>query len=332
MTVTETEIRDGCAAIEATFEKRSVLSTIAEAIAPASRYYFLGCGSSYWVGMMAAYWFRNAGTNAEAVTASEFYFGDYTVDKDTVVFAYSQSGETTETVRAFEAAAEAGGRTVAITNTAGSTLATAADHAHVTPAGTEESVLATKSVDTAVTASYVLSRLLEEDATESSWTAETCRKVIDVSFADAIKVFRGAEHAYTLGTGIDYGLAGEAATKFGEGALIHSTPMPAMEISHGPRANVGGDPVLLVISDLAMAEQYEPLIGELQDAGARVVTIQPESLSLPSDTSVTVPYGDPQFLYTLKAIQQLTFELAIDRGLDPDSPPSLTKHVERDDL
>jgi len=332
MTVTDAEIREGCAAIEATFEDRTALSSIVDAITPASRYYFLGCGSSYWVGSIAARLFRAQGTDASAVPASEFYFDEYVVDEKTIVVAYSQSGETTETVRAFEKASEAGARTVAITNTAGSTLAGTADDAYTTPAGTEESVLATKSVDTAVAATYVLSRLLDGHTVEQSWTAATCRRVLDTSFAGAVEAFGGAKHTYTLGTGIDYALAGEAARKFGEGPLLHSTPMPAMEISHGPLANVDGDPVLLVVSDPAIVEHYEPLIAELRDAGARLVAIKPDGVPLPADASVDVPDGDPQFLYTLKAIQWLTFALATDRGIDPEEPPSLSKHVERQRL
>ena len=330
MTVTDAEIREGCAAIETTLSDRPALSAIADDIAAGATYYFIGCGSSYWVSSIAAHWFRDAGADARAVTASEFYFGEYAVD-DAVVVAYSQSGETTETVRAFESAAENGAETVAITNTEGSTLAETADHTYVTQAGVEESVLATKSVDTAVTASYVLSQHLAGDE-DMTWTAETCETITDLSFEDAVETFRDAEHTYTLGTGIDYALAGEAARKFGEGPLIHSTPMPAMEISHGPRANVDGDPVLLVISDPEMVEAYESLIEELKEAGARLVAIHPEGVSVPVEATIAVPTGDPQFLYTLKAIQQLTFELAVDRDLNPDSPPSLTKHVERDEL
>ncbi|WP_136687520.1 SIS domain-containing protein [Halorhabdus amylolytica] len=332
MTVTDTEMRKGCDAIEATLEDRATLSVIADAISPASTYYFLGCGSSYWVGTVAARLFRAQDADASAVSAPEFYFGEYPIDGDTVVVASSQSGETTETLRAFEAAADAGARTVAVTNTAGSTLTAVADHTYVTPAGVEESVLATKSVDTAVTAAYVLGRELGDDAAQPDWTPETCRAVADRSYSDAVRTFRDAKHTYTLGTGVDYGLAGEAARKFGEGPLLHSTPMPAMEISHGPLANVEGDPVLLVVSDPSIAQHYEPLIGELREAGARVVAIQPDGLSLPCDASVDVPGGDPQFLFTLKAIQRLTLKLATDRGIDPDNPPSLSKHIERDEL
>ncbi|MFB6200975.1 MAG: SIS domain-containing protein [Halorhabdus sp.] len=332
MTITDSEIREGCDAIDATFNDESTLSAIAERIAGARTYYLVGCGSSYWVGAMAAHWIREAGEDAHAVTAAEFYFGDYRVDSKTVVVAYSQSGETTETVRALEAVGEAGATTATITNTAGSTLAAIADHAYVTPAGTERSVLATKSVDAAATASYLLAMHLGDGRRERTWSAEKCQTVATADAAAAVDVYRDAKHTYALGTGIDHALAGEAARKLGEGPLVHATPMSAMEISHGPRANVDGDPVLLIASDPAMVDHYEPLIEELQDAGARVVTIQPASVSLPSDASIPVPHGDPQCLYVLKAIQRVTLALALDRDRDPDDPPSLTKHVEREDL
>jgi len=332
MTATETEIREGCDAIDRTLDDQEALADVGEAVADARRVYLVGCGSSYWVGVLASNLLREAGVDATAVAASELLFGDYRLDGDTVVLTYSQSGETTETVRALQMAGEAGARTASITNTAGSTLATTADHAYVTEAGDEESVLATKSVDTAVTASYLVARAVDGGRGEVTWTAETCEAVTDLDLAAAVEAFRDAEHCYTIGTGVDHGLAGEAATKFGEGPLVHSTPMPAMEISHGPRANVDDDPVLLVVSDPTIAESYEPLIEELQDAGAAVVVLQPEGVDLAGDATIDVPTGEPQFLYALKAIQQLTLALALDRGLDPDDPPELTKHIERDVL
>lgn len=332
MTVTDTEIRDGCAAIAATFEDRRTLRGIANAVTPSSKWYFLGCGSSYWVASAAATSFRGIGCDSTAVTGSAFYFDEYPVDEATAVVAYSQSGETTETVRAMEAAAAEGARTIAITNSAGSTLARTAEQSYVTPSGTEQSVLATKSVDAAMVASLLLAGAVGEEATEITWSADTCRTIADRDLQEAVETFRDACRTYTLGTGIDYALAGEAARKFGEGPLIHSTPMPAMEISHGPLANVSGDPVLLVVSDPAMIDHYESLLEELRDAGAHVVAIHPEGTALAADASITVPAGTPQFLYTLKAIQRLTFVLARDRDIDPDQPPAISKHVERSDL
>jgi len=147
------EMDEGCTAIRETFATRDRVASAADRLADADRIYAVGCGSSYWTATVAAAWFRERGRDAISVPASEFALSPYPVDAGTAVLAYSQPGETTETVGAVEGI---DADVVAVTNTAGSTLDGLADRSVVTPAGEEHAVLASESVDTALAVSWLL--------------------------------------------------------------------------------------------------------------------------------------------------------------------------------
>ncbi|MCV7013833.1 SIS domain-containing protein [Mycolicibacterium madagascariense] len=118
------------AAIRATLQlNATTLDAIADRLAGGVRRVVLvGCGDSLAV-MVAA---RDAlegmlGVPCEPVQSLEFaYYQSRLADPDTAVVALSSSGETTRTVEALLAAQHRGSYTVAITNTAGSTLQTEA--------------------------------------------------------------------------------------------------------------------------------------------------------------------------------------------------------------
>ncbi len=118
------------AAIRATLvSNATTLDAIADRLATdVRRVVLVGCGDSLAV-MVAA---RQAleemlGVPCEPVQSLEFaYYQADLVDSDTAVVALSSSGETTRTVEALLMAQHRGSYTVAITNTAGSTLQTEA--------------------------------------------------------------------------------------------------------------------------------------------------------------------------------------------------------------
>src|SRR3712207_7375056 len=89
--------------------------------------------------------FRSARVPVEVVVASEYRYADPIGDERTLVIAISQSGETTDTLAAVEAAKDFGGRVLALTNTQGSLITREADAVLLTKAGLEIGVAATKT-------------------------------------------------------------------------------------------------------------------------------------------------------------------------------------------
>ena len=84
----------------------------------------------------------------EVVLASEFRYCDPLVDEKTLVIVISQSGETLDTMAAMREAKRRGGRTLAIVNVVGSSIAREADDVLYTWAGPEIAVATTKAYTT----------------------------------------------------------------------------------------------------------------------------------------------------------------------------------------
>ena len=324
------ELREGCSVIERTLDSTDSLAALRSAVESANRIYLTSCGSSHWAGMTAARLLTRAGYDARATYASEFAFGNPPVDEDTLVVGLSQSGATSETILALEEATERGAKTGAITNTEGSRLDELVDHSFVTPAGAERAVLATKSVDAALTASYLLAGTSPDVFRRE---ADACRQVFEVPLVDSVAALSTTNRAYTLGVGPAYGLAGEAATKFGEGPLVQTTPLPATEINHGPIANARNTPVFLFATNPAASHVYGGVVDDLSSSGARPVVVHHGDVDAdPTVPTVELPGDGETVLPALKFVQRVAVAAAIERGGDPDSPPSLSKHVERSDL
>ncbi|WP_135666031.1 SIS domain-containing protein [Halorhabdus rudnickae] len=321
------EIREGCTVIEKMVEDREPLAGLSDRIDQVDSVYFVGCGSSYWTGVIGQYLLFDVGIDARVEFASEFASAHFPVDDQTLVVGLSQSGETTETVQAIELAATRGAQTAAITNSADSTLDRITDVSYVIPAGTEEAIMATKSVDGAVTAMYLIADRLSSTSHDLSTAAKESRKALDVDISAAVDLLETADRLYTLGSGSYYGLAGEAATKFAESTLQHATPLPTLEIGHGPIANVNGDLALLFAMGDVEPTIHQHMIENLHEAGAETLVIHPAeesyraTASIPLATSSTV-------LKPLKITQRLAYNGAMSLGYDPDNPPQLSKHVE----
>ena len=114
-----------------------------------SRIYIIACGSSYHVGMVSKYnWERLLRRPVEVCLASEFRYSAPLVDEHTLVVVISQSGETLDTMAAMREAKRLGGRTLAIVNVVGSSIARESDDVLYTWAGPEIAVATTKAYST----------------------------------------------------------------------------------------------------------------------------------------------------------------------------------------
>ncbi len=106
----------------------------------------VACGTAYHAGLLGKHAIEKlARVPVEVAVASEYRYADPIGDERTLVIAISQSGETTDTLAAVEAARGFGARVLAVTNTQGSLITREADAVLLTKAGPEIGVAATKT-------------------------------------------------------------------------------------------------------------------------------------------------------------------------------------------
>ncbi|MFN2490152.1 MAG: SIS domain-containing protein [Actinomycetota bacterium] len=247
-----------------------------------------------------------------------------------IAVGVSQSGRTPEIVSVLEALVRGGARAVAVTNEPDSPLAGAAGAVLDVGAGAERAVPATKTF----TAQLAAFAFLAEALGDVPWGGEDWarlpgvvgRVLEDVHPAQAAaKSLGDAEGLISVGRGFMFGVALEAALKLKETTSLLAEGYSSADLRHGPLAVVErGFPVL----SFAVAGPAEPDMTELmrwlrEARGAHVLrAVQDPKADLP------LPDGVPESLAPIPAAvraQQVAYELALVRGMNPDAPVGLTK-------
>ncbi|WP_291427041.1 SIS domain-containing protein [Deinococcus sp.] len=246
-----------------------------------------------------------------------------------LVVAVSQSGASPDITETLRAAREAGALTVALVNVQDSELAATAEFVLPLRCGEEQAVAATKSFIASLTAflpvlaelggDHALTAALEALPTDLRRTLE-----LEEQAAALARRYRFADQLLILGRGLNYGVAQEAALKLKETSGVHAEAYSAAEFSHGPRRLiVSGLPVLgLSAADVAWPAT-QAAYAELLGQGADLRTIGPAQGS-----TLTTPAGAHPLLApacTALAFYLFAAYVALERGLDPDHPPLLSK-------
>jgi fructoselysine-6-P-deglycase FrlB-like protein len=252
---------------------------------------FAGCGSSWHMAQCAAVFREMAGQGAgDAFPASEPVAGR---GYDLLV-VISRTGTTTEVLRLLDSWHGAS-RSLAVTATRGSPLATSSGSAVVVDFADEVGVVQTRSATTA------LALLLASAGCDLEPAIASARRALDRGLPGDL---HGARRHVFLATGWAVGLAEEAALKLRESAGAWAEAYPAMEYRHGP----------------ASALPEESLVWEIGILPAGV-----REFAASTGSTVVGSCGEP--MGDLVLVQRAAVELAVAAGRDPAWPPHLGRSV-----
>jgi glutamine---fructose-6-phosphate transaminase (isomerizing) len=236
-----------------------------------------------------------------------------------LAIAVSQSGHTPEIVTALERMQRCGGAGLAITNDGASPLAAAAEATFALGVGVERAVPATKTVTATLTAFALVAsalggRGLGELRRVPAWVAEV---LDDPAPAERIaEALSTATRLLTVGRGLMFGAALEAALKLKETTMTSAEGFSSADLRHGPIAIVERAlPVLAFVADGPARADMVELVDDLRGRGADV-------------HELPLPAGVPEALAPIVGVvraQQVALTLARLRGLDPDAPAGLSK-------
>lgn len=255
--------------------------------------------------------------------------------RDSLVIGISQSGASPDIVGVVEAAAHQGAPTLAITNDPSSPLAAAADHVLDLAAGPERAIAATKTYTTSLLAIARLSlALAPDDAAEAALAAVpeqlAAALALEGRVEEIVRALGSMDRCVIVGRGFEYATAREWALKLKELAQVFADPYSSADFRHGPIALVQpGIPALVLAPAGATAESMAELVRDLEARGVDTVVL--------ADTGpakgrgrwpVQLPAGVPEWLRPVVSIvpgQLFAYHATLARGLDPESPRSLTK-------
>ena len=311
------------------------------------RILFLACGTAWHACLVAEYLIeRFARIPVEVEYASEFRYRNAPLDKNTLVFAISQSGETIDTLAALREAKRKGYRTLAINNSVGSTIARETDGGIYQHAGPEIGVASTKAFTSqimlcAMVALY-LGRLRDLSFTDGTKIVKALKALPDQvrevlkqnEKIEAIaKKYAHYEDCLFLGRQLMFPIALEGALKLKEISYIHAEGYPAAEMKHGPIALISEEcpSVFLTTS----GEIFKKSLANIQEVKARkgkVICVASQDCELPEDLIdeiIRVPECHEIIQPILMSIpvQLLSYHIALQRGCDVDKPRNLAKSV-----
>jgi glucosamine--fructose-6-phosphate aminotransferase (isomerizing) len=315
----------------------------------------VACGTSWHAALAGKFMIeRLAHIPVEVDYGSEFRYRDPIINKNTLVIAISQSGETADTLAAQREARLKDARILAICNVVGSMLTREANGTIYTHAGPEIGVASTKAFTGQLTALMLtalylaqvrgkltpaIAQTLMQELTRIPHKIETILQHDSDVEELAKQFFRHSDFLY-LGRGIHYPIALEGALKLKEISYIHAEGYPAGEMKHGPNALIDENLPVVVIatrdeSDAASMTRYEKTVSNLQEVKARdgiVITVVSEDDRLArgsSNHAIEIPAA-PELLSPILEIiplQLLAYHIAVRRGCDVDQPRNLAKSV-----
>ena len=317
----------------------------------AQEVFLVACGTSYHACLAASYMFSKlAFLPTFPVYASEFneQHGK-SVNIDSTILAVSQSGETADTLASVTCAQQRAATVLGLTNVIGSTL-TRVSRVYVgQQSGPEIGVAATKTFTSQLSVLAQLALRLSKKRGKISQDemdligaqlerlpdiVENIIRTQEENVKQLAKKYRDAKIFFFLGRGISTATAYEGRLKLMEIAYIPSIAFPAGESKHGPISLIeDGFPVIFICP---RDDCHKTLIGnimEMKARGASIISIVEEGdeeIKALSDDYVEVPKGIPEVLSPIPfavPLQLLAYYMALEKGLNPDTPRNLAKSV-----
>ena len=299
---------------------------------------FVACGTSYHAALYGTQLFRQAGIPAQAFLASEYASSPPPIG-DSLVVGVTQSGETADTLSALREADRRGARTLAVTNTVGSTAARECDHVFYIRAGPEIGVAATKTFASQLAALNLLVLGISGGNARDIVPAlrdlpGDVQALLDDSSARAIaETYEDAPSYFFIGRGYHYPVALEGALKMKEISYKHAEGFAAGELKHGPLALVTEEtPVFAVVT--GTGESARKTIGNVKEVEARdapvvAVTDGVSDVVRYADHVLQVPETHPRAASVLANVQLqlVSYHVANRLGRSIDKPRNLAKSV-----
>lgn len=305
----------------------------------------VACGTSWHSGLIGKFIIEElTGIPVEVDYASEFRYRNPLINKNDLVIAISQSGETADTLAAIKEAEVKNANTLGIINVVGSTISREVDSGIYLHAGPEIGVASTKAFTSQILAILILALFIRQKKglsldnellKEIISLPEKVKKVLKMSdeIKKVSKNFKDTEDFLYLGRGINFPVALEGALKLKEISYIHAEGCPAAEMKHGPIALIDKNmPVLFIVPKDNTYEKTLSNIEEVKARGGRIIAVankDDKRLNKVAEKVFIVPKTHHLISPVINVVllQLLAYHIADLKEIDVDKPRNLAKSV-----
>jgi len=312
-----------------------------------NRILLTACGTSWHAALVGEYLIEDfARIPVEVEYASELRYRNPPMDRDTLLFAITQSGETADTLAALREIKRKGHPTLAICNVVGSSIAQESDGGIYLHAGPEIGVASTKAFTSQCVVLAMLGlyfgrlrhlsfgaglriidalQQLPDQVRQALKTNDEVRRIA-AKYAHCTNfLYLGRQHTFPT--------ALEGALKLKEISYIHAEGYPAAEMKHGPIALVDEHtPSVFLIPHGFVYDKVMSNLEEIKARGGPVIAVMGEGdtrVTELADDVIQVPEAEDflQPIITAIPLQLLAYHIAVIRGCDVDKPRNLAKSV-----
>ncbi len=324
------------------------LEHVRERLTKTDRIVIVGCGTSYYAGLVGEYILEDlARIPVEVELASEFRYRNPLINERTTVIALSQSGETADTLEALREAERRGALTLGIVNVVGSSISRMTQAGVYNHIGPEVGVASTKAFISTLVILNLMGLMLGRERKTISY--EKGRQLVDAltrlpeqaqSILDSASDIQKVAKAYKrsrdflyIGRNMMYPIALEGALKLKEITYVHAEGCSAGEMKHGILAMIDESFPTIAIAPKNML--YEKMISNIEEIRARrgpvlgVVTQGDSKLISRLDHSLIIPDTELSLTPVLATIplQLFAYYSGVQKNLDIDKPRNLAKSV-----
>jgi len=308
----------------------------------------VACGTAYHAGLVGKYVIEQLSLVPVAVDfSSEFRYRAPIVNKETLVIAVSQSGETADTLAAVREAKARGAKVISICNVVGSSLTRESDGVLYTHAGPEIGVASTKAYTAQLGMMYLFAlklALLHKKISSSRVQSlikglkeipSVFKSILRTKPKIALIAKKNAHFGsfLFLGRNVNFPSALEGALKLKEISYIPAEGYAAGEMKHGPIALI--DEYRAVVCITPESDTYEKMISNMQEIRARkgkiiaIATDGDEGIRQHASNVIYIPKVDKLLtpLVVVLPLQLIAYYIAVARGNDVDQPRNLAKSV-----
>ncbi len=300
--------------------------------------FMLGCGTASYAAMTGEYFLSTiAKKHVNFSVGSEFKYLQHFISKKSLIIPVSQSGETIDIVEPVRSAKNKGAKIISIVNVPTSTLSRISDYSLLLHAGVEKAVVGTKSFTSMVglllLTSYTIAGKTSEGEKLLADTSNDVKRILSKENTAIIKKLakqlKNVNHVFTIGRGISYVAALEAALKLKETSLIHAEGFAGGELKHGVIALIEKKTPCIVFAP--NDETYPEIISnaaEIKARGGFIIGVGPKNSTVFDFFLKTTDLKEATLISQTLYMQLLAYYLALERGIeDPDKPRNLAKSV-----
>ena len=299
--------------------------------------FFIGAGTAFHACLAGMYLFAKiANLHINTAAASEFNYLESFLTKKSLVVAFSQSGETIDVIEPIIRAKQKGAKIAALTNALGSTIYRVSDFKMLLGAGPEKAVASTKAYIAKLSLLLMLAfSMVGKNEKAKELLLKVAREADRLLSSKSIKQIKSlakllsnSQHIYTIGRGVSYSTALEAALKIKEVSYIHTEGLAGGELKHGTIALIEkGTPCIVFAPN---DEAFESIISnatEIKSRGGIIIGVGSEKSSVFDHFIEVEDLAEASIIAQVIPAQLLSYYLTLEKKYDPDKPRNLAKSV-----